>query len=373
MADPTPQQQPQQPAAASTFAAENEEEEEEVFEIREWIDADGREVSSEVVSVKAAAAVAQLDLVGALQRAQEQQQAAAAGSGGEQTQAAEPSPAQRLLDAHDWAGIKARADELEREQARVRGGEVAKEADARRGRDKLEGGGWGKGFLNNGGGGGKGGGGSSNETAKQQANKAKQQQQQLQQVPQPAAVAVGGARGDAPATRTVATKSALSSPEKRKMAGDRPRKHVSFQLDDLDDAEGEGEGARGGFREPGPFDDYQRLLQQHRQLRAAASSSSARGWGEGEGDEDEEREECKDEAKRQPRPLPQQRQRPVAFSGRVGERGAAPTEVGAALMPAAPSAAGPMAVASAAAVPAIPPGMSKFKARKLGLLPPESN
>lgn len=206
----------------------------------------------------------------------------------------------------------------------------------------MEGGGWGKGFLNNNGGsgGGKGGGGSSSSS--NEAAKAKQA-----------------------ATRTT-TRSVLSSPEKRKLAGERPRKHVSFQLD----AEAAARDAVGGVRELGPFDDYQRLLQQHKQLRT-------RGWGVGEVG-DEEQEECKDEAKRQPRPPP-----PVALSGRVGERGAEAAEatgagVGTeASMPAAPLAGGPEAglpaATAAAAASVIPPGMSRFKAQALGLLPSESN
>ncbi len=343
-------------------------EDEEVFEIREWIDEAGQEVSSEVVSVKEAAQeVAKLDLVGALERAT----AAAAAASEEEPPAAVPSEAQRrLLDAHDWEGIKARADELERLEAKARSGALDAEADARVGRDKLEGQGWAKGFLNNGGGGGGsggggggGGGGSSKKRgSSNEAAKAQQQQQQQQATAATTATTTATAvAAEAPATRTAATKSALSSPEK-KAAADRPRKHVSFQLDAAPSETA---------REPGPLDDYHCLLQHHKQLRAS------RGWGGSENGGEEEKEEAK-RGPVQPQPQPPQQQPPrrrgpVAFSGEVGERAAAPTATATATAAASiPSAeAAPAATAVGAAV--MPPGMSRFKARALGLLPPESN
>lgn len=363
----TASQSPASATTTATAAPQQEEAEEEVFEIREWLDEDGNEVRSEVMSVtEAVEEVAKLDLLGALERATAAKQQK--GGEGERQQGkreaadaldGDKSPAQRLLDVHDWAGIKARAQELERLQEKKQGGGLDAEADTRWGRDKLEGLGWAKGFLNSGGSGGGGG----KERGNEAVAKAKAVQTQQHAAVAAAAAAAPSsdslsssppltvdANANAPtmsvrtatATGMATKKSALSSPEKKR--GDRPRKQVSFQLVPEQEADQ-------GARALGPLADYHRLVQQGKQLRLGSGP-----WGEGE-------EETKEEGKRRQQPWG-----PVPFSGRVAEASAA--------VAAAPASA-PTAVAAlptAAAVAAgIPPGMSRFKAQALGLLPPESN
>jgi len=173
--------------AASTSSASGEEE--DVFEIREWVDDEGKEVSSEVYSVREAARqVKKLDLLGVLEKAaaankkastaaaiatevKEAERAAFgnnqtptsnrdvnnrvaadsessnASSNGCKTGASLPSSTQQLLDDHDWEGIKERASEIQSQQFKSIRGELEAEADSRQGRNKLEGSGWGKGFF----------------------------------------------------------------------------------------------------------------------------------------------------------------------------------------------------------------------------------
>ncbi|GAB5032985.1 Hypothetical protein NocV09_01101750 [Nannochloropsis oceanica] len=180
--------------AATSNGQLSAEDEGDVFEIREWLDEDGKEVSSEVYSVREAARQVQaLNLFGALEKAAKAKKEAttaaataaevndavnshfsvkvdevstkttlSSSNSGSRHKASNRHPAQlnaggalpnvtsQLLDDHDWEGIKKRAKEIETLQRRSVHGELEAEADTAKGRDRLEGVGWGKGFfLNN--------------------------------------------------------------------------------------------------------------------------------------------------------------------------------------------------------------------------------
>lgn len=148
---------------------------EQVFEIREYLDEEGNEIRSEVLSMKDAldeieksrfaerlnefagqqrvsrrlwqGTVTQSDCfclfrfsAACPDKAAKQ---AADNAPAKKTEKASPSPSDRIaqmLDEHDWEGINARAAEIEAENARQR-------AQKEKTRGALEGGGWKKGFL----------------------------------------------------------------------------------------------------------------------------------------------------------------------------------------------------------------------------------
>ncbi len=325
------------------MATSNTDGEEDVFEIREWLDEDGNEVSNEVYSVKEAAAQVQaLDLVGALEKAAKAKKGAttAAATAAEVEEAVQrhqegsskddgdtttsdstsnnhhgpsamPSVAQRLLDDHDWDGIKERAKEIETLQRKSEHGELAAEADSKKGRNELEGSGWGKGFfLNN------------HERSNHDSSSNKKN------TPSPS-----------PPT-TTNTSTAAKSPTKSGLrdasSPTKTRKHVTFDLGR------EQQPSSPRWESPLDMPPHQHSGRYQQQ----------------------EADEEKDEEKRVAHAIRQLQQRgPAAFSGQISEvKEQEGKEEGDATA---------VEALEPAAVPEqniAPPGMSRFKARALGLL-----